>query len=47
MIVPIGLAFESYVQTRSRALVVVGDPIAVGPRTPAPTPIPIATTWAP
>ena len=31
VIVPIGLAFESYVETRSRALVVVGDPIAVAP----------------
>ena len=31
VIVPIGLAFESYVETRSRALVVIGDPIAVAP----------------
>ena len=34
MIVPIGLAFESYVETRSRALVVFGDPIAVAPYRP-------------
>ena len=31
VIVPIGLAFESYVQTRSRALVVIGAPIPVRP----------------
>jgi 1-acyl-sn-glycerol-3-phosphate acyltransferase len=31
VIVPIGLAFESYVETRSRALVVVGEPIDVAP----------------
>ena len=32
VIAPIGLAFESRVETRSRAVVMVGDPIEVGPR---------------
>ena len=33
VVLPVGLAFESRVETRNRALVMVGDPIEVASRT--------------